>query len=282
MALAFLSPSLLGLLVFVLGPTAFSLAIGFTDWNGLQRPVWVGLGNYGQLFSDDLFGKSLANTVLYTAEFIPLTLVSCTVLALLINRTTAGISVVRVLFFLPIVTDMISVSFVWTWIYHYRFGVLNYILSLVGIAPQAWLGDARWALFALVILSVWRWAGYFALILVAGLQGIPKEVQEAALIDGAGRRQLVTKITLPLLTPTLFFVITTGIMSSLQVFEQMWVMTKGGPLNSTISICMLLYRQGFQFLKMGYASAIAWVLFLLIFGVTAINWMLRRSWVFED
>jgi len=281
-ALAFLSPSLLGLLVFVLGPTAFSLAIGFTDWNGLQRPVWVGLGNYGQLFSDDLFGKSLANTVLYTAEFIPLTLVSCTVLALLINRTTAGISVVRVLFFLPIVTDMISVSFVWTWIYHYRFGVLNYILSLVGIAPQAWLGDARWALFALVILSVWRWAGYFALILVAGLQGIPKEVQEAALIDGAGRRQLVTKITLPLLTPTLFFVITTGIMSSLQVFEQTWVMTKGGPLNSTISICMLLYRQGFQFLKMGYASAIAWVLFLLIFGVTAINWMLRRSWVFED
>ena len=208
-------------------------------------------------------------------------MIFATGLAVLFNRKTRGTSFVRVLCFIPIITDMISVSFAWTWIYHLRFGVLNYFLSFFGIPPQAWLGDIKWALFALVVLSVWRWMGYYAVIILAGLQGVPESLYEAAKIDGVNQWQSFAHITLPLISPTLFFVMTTAIMSSFQVFEQMWVMTKGGPLDSTISIAMFLYQQGFQFLKMGYASAVAWALFFMIFGVTVINWFVRKRWVYE-
>jgi multiple sugar transport system permease protein len=176
---------------------------------------------------------------------------------------------------------MVSVSLVWTWIYHFRFGVLNYLLGLVGIPPQAWLGDKNLALFSLVILSVWRWTGYYAIIILAGLQGVPNDLYEAARIDGANRWQSFTRITLPLISPAIFFVITIAMMSSFQVFEQMWVMTRGGPEDATISIAMFLYVEGFKFLNMGYASAVAWVLFLIIFTLTVLNWRLRGRWVHE-
>ena len=192
-----------------------------------------------------------------------------------------GISLVRLLFFLPFVTDMISISFVWMFIFHMRFGILNYFLSLIDIPPQSWLGDTQWALFSIVILSVWRWMGYYALIILAGLQGVPQELYEAAKIDGATRWKSFLKITMPLISPALFFVVTTGIIASFQVFEQMYIMTQGGPQDSTISIAMFLYQQGFMFLRMGYASAVAWVLFFIIFLVTMINWNARSRWVYE-
>jgi multiple sugar transport system permease protein len=187
----------------------------------------------------------------------------------------------RLLCFLPIVTDFISIAFIWSWIYHFRFGILNYLLRVLGIAPQAWLGDAQWAMFALVIMSVWRWMGYYAVIILAGLQGVPRELYEAATIDGANRRQLFTRITVPMISSTLFFVLIISIMWSLAVFEQMYVMTQGGPQDATISISMYLYQQGFQFFRMGYASAIAWVIFFLTFLVTALNWTFRKRWVHE-
>ena len=193
-----------------------------------------------------------------------------------------GTAVVRLLCFLPIITDMISVSFVWTWIYHSRYGVLNYLIGLIGIPPQSWLGDAKLAMFSLVILSVWRWAGYYAVILLAALQGVPVQLQEAARIDGATRVQGFFRVTLPLITPAVFFVMINAIISSLQVFEQMFIMTKGGPTNSTISVAMFLYQQGFLFLKMGYASSVAWAMFFGIFVFTFINWLLRKRWVFEE
>ncbi len=281
-ALGFLTPNLLGFLLLSLGPVIFSLIISLTNWGGLTVPSFVGVDNYLRLLKDPVFLRSARNTLLFTVMFVPFALIAAVSLALLFDRKVRGTAVVRLLCFMPIITDMISVSFIWTWIYHLRFGVLNYALGLVGIPPQAWLGDARWAMLSLVVLSVWRWAGYYAVIILAALQGVPTALQEAARIDGAGPRQVFTRITLPLITPAIFFVIVNSIISSLQVFEQMFVMTKGGPSDSTISIAMFLYQQGFLFLKMGYASSVAWIMFLGIFVFTFINWLLRRRWVYEE
>jgi multiple sugar transport system permease protein len=281
-ALGFLAPSLVMFLVFTLGPAVFSFFAGFTRWNGLNEPVWIGLDNYVRLAQDGLFLRSVANTTLFTALFVVLVLMSSIAVALLLNSRARGRSLARFLWLLPFVTDMISVSMVWTWLYHYRFGIINYLLGLVGIPAQAWLGDPRLAMISLVILSVWRWTGYYAVILLAGLQGIPTMLYEAATIDGASRWQTVRHVTLPMLSPTIFFVMVMAVMTSFQVFEQMWVMTKGGPNDATISVAMFLYIQGFQFLNMGYASAVAWVLFFIIFMLTVINWRVRHRWVFEN
>jgi len=280
-AIGFLAPNLLGLLLLTVGPTVFSFAMGFTNWAGLGKVKWIGLANYATLIDDDLFLKSIVNTATYTVEFVPLTVVASTLLALVFQLKLPGTSFFRALCFVPIVTDMISVSFCWTLIYDFRFGILNYALGVVNLAPQSWLGDAKWAMFALVVMSVWRWMGYYAIIILAGLQGVPRDLYEAARLDGAGVWKSFLKITLPLISPTIFFVLTTSIMSSFQVFEQMFIMTAGGPLNSTLSIAMFLYSRGFQFLKMGYASAVAWVLFFIILTITAINWFVRKRWVFE-
>lgn len=280
-ALAFLAPNLLAFLIFTLGPAIFSLIMGFTNWSGLSPGDWVGLQNYRNLLQDEIFRKSLWNTIIYTLEFTPLTILAALGLAQLFNRKLPGVSALRLLCFLPIVTDFISIAFVWSWIYHLRFGILNYLLKQVGIPPQAWLGDADWAMFALVLLSIWRWMGYYAVIILAALQGVPRELYEAATLDGANPRQLFRKITIPMISSTLFFVLIISITSSLSVFEQMYIMTKGGPQDATISISMFLYQQGFQFFRQGYASAIAWVLFMLMFAITALNWTVRRRWVYE-
>lgn len=280
-ALGFLAPGLIAFIVFSLGPALFSLFVGFTSWNGLNAPVWVGVQNYVELAGDPLFRTSVRNTAAFTALFVVLVGITSTGLAVLLNRQAWGTSVVRFLWFLPIVTDMVSVSLVWTWIYHFRFGVLNQLLGFAGIPPQSWLGDKNLALISLVILSVWRWTGYYAIIILAGLQSVPTDLYEAARIDGANRWQSFTRITLPLISPAIFFVVMISMMSSFQVFEQMWVMTRGGPEDATISIAMFLYIEGFQFLNMGYASAVAWVLFLIIFALTVANWRLRGRWVHE-
>jgi multiple sugar transport system permease protein len=280
-ALGFLLPGLIIFGLFSLGPAVFSLVIGFTNWDGLGTPSWVGIDNYSKLAKDSVFRQSLWNTLLYTVEFVVLVMISSTALALLLNSRIRGRSIVRFLWFVPFVTDMVSVSMVWTWIYHSQFGVLNYFVQLIGLPRQSWLGDKEWALFALVVLSVWRWTGYYSIIILAGLQAVPKDLYEAAILDGANRWQTLRGITLPLVSPALFFVLIISMMSSFQVFEQMWVMTNGGPEDSTISVVMYLYVQGFQFLNMGYASAIAWVLFLIIFALTVVNWTLRKAWVYE-
>lgn len=281
-AFAFLLPNLLLFVTITLGPTLFSFVVGFTTWNGLGLPRWSGLQNYVRLAKDALFLKSLSNTALYTIEFVPLVIICSVALALLFNRKARGTSITRLFFFLPFVTDMVSISFVWMFIFHLRFGILNYMLGLLGLPAQAWLGDTRWAMFAIVIVSVWRWMGYYAVIILASLQGVPDSLYEAAAIDGANRWQSFYKITLPLISPAIFFVMTTAIISSFQVFEQMYIMTEGGPQDSTISIAMFLYQQGFLFLRMGYASSVAWVLFFVIFLVTVFNWNVRKRWVYED
>ena len=281
-ATLFLFPNILGFLIFILGPAIFSIAMGFTDWTGLTSAEWIGINNYVQLLNDKVFLKSLRNTVVYTLEFTPLVILASLALALFFNRKLWGINIFRVLCFLPIVTDFISVAIAWSWIYHFRFGILNHILGFFGISRIAWLGDADFAMIAIVLMSVWRWMGYYAVILLAALQSIPEDLREAATIDGASKWQVFTRITIPLLSPALFFVLIMSITSSFAVFEQMYIMTNGGPKDSTISITMYLYQQGFRFFQMGYASAIAWVLFFITFIVTAFNWWVRKHWVFED
>ncbi len=280
-ALVFLTPNVLAFLLLTLGPALFSLIMGFTNWSGISPARWVGLDNYATLLQDRIFLAALRNTLVYALEFTPLILLLSLGLALLFNAKFVGTSFFRLLCFLPIVTDFISIAFVWSWIYHFRFGVLNYGLGLFGIAPQAWLGDQRWAMLALVVMSLWRWMGYYAVIILAGLQGVPRELYEAATIDGANRWRLLRHITVPMLSPTLFFILIISITSSLSVFEQMYIMTEGGPQDSTISITMFLYQQGFRFFKMGYASAVAWVLFLLTLVITLFNWAVRKRWVYE-
>jgi multiple sugar transport system permease protein len=280
-AWGFLAPGFLIFIIFSLGPALFSLVMSFTSWNGLGTPIWNGLQNYSQLIADSVFLQSLGNTTVFTIEFVILCTVCSTGLAMALNRRFPGISLVRLLWFLPIVTDMVSISLIWVWLYDQNFGLINYVIGLVGIPPQSWLSDTRWALFSLVVLSVWRWAGYYAIIVLAALQDIPGELYEAATIDGAGSWRMFLKITLPLISPAIFFVVILGIISSFQVFEQMWVMTKGGPENSTISIAMYLYEQAFQFLNLGYASAIAWALFFIVLVVTVVNWKVPTLWVFE-
>ena len=281
-ALLFLAPNLLGFLVLTLGPGLFSLIMGFTNWSGISAARWIWFDNYVELWADQVFLTALRNTLVYTLEFTPLVIAAALLFALLFNQNFAGAALIRLLCFLPIVTDFISVAFVWSWIYHFRFGVLNWALQLLHMPAQAWLGDVRWAMFALVVMSVWRWVGYYAVILLAGLQGIPRELNEAATMDGANGTQLFLRITIPMLSPALFFVLIISITSSLAVFEQMYIMTEGGPRDSTLSISMFLYQQGFRFFKMGYASAVAWVLFLLTFLVTAFNWTIRRRWVYQE
>lgn len=280
-ALGFLAPGLLMFLVFTLGPAVFSLAVGFTRWDGLSSPVWIGIDNYLRLAQDPLFLRSIINTAWFTLLFVAMCMVASILVAMLLNSRARGIRLARFLWLLPFVTDMISVSMVWTWLYHFRFGVVNNLLGLAGIPPQAWLGSPDLAMFSLVVLSVWRWTGYYALILLSGLQSVPTDLYEAARIDGASRWERFINVTLPMLSPTIFFVAMMAMMSSFQVFEQMWVMTRGGPNDATISVAMFLYIQGFQFLNMGYASAVAWVLFFIIFVLTIINWNARRRWVFE-
>jgi multiple sugar transport system permease protein len=280
-ALGFLAPGLIMFLVFTLGPAVFSFFVGFTSWDGLSDPIWIGLDNYIRLATDPLFLKSVWNTTAFTVMFVIIVAITSTALAILLNRRAFGTPVIRFLWVLPFVTDMISVSMVWTWLYQLRFGIINYLLGLVGIPAQSWLGDPRLAMFSLVILSVWRWTGYYAIIILAGLQNVPKDLYEAAVIDGATKWQATLRITLPMVSPTIFFVVVTAMMSSFQVFEQMWVMTKGGPNDATISVAMFLYIQGFQFLNMGYASAVAWVLFMIILVLTILNWKVRSRWVFE-
>ena len=281
-AWVFLAPSAVLFGVFAALPAIASLVIGFTDWNGLGSPEWVGLRNYQRLVRDPLFLRSLGNTFLYTGMFVVLTTLVSVGVAVLLDQRLRGISAVRFLWILPVLTDLVSVSLVWGWLYHAQFGIINYVTSLVGIPPVSWLGDTRSAMIALVILSTWRWAGYYSVILVAALKAVPQELVEAASVDGATGWASFTRVKLPLISPALFLIVVLEIISSMQVFEQMWVLTNGGPQDSTISVAMYLYIEAFKFLRLGYASAVAWVLFLIVLIITVINWVCRRFWVYED
>ena len=267
-AAGFLAPAFVHLLIFTLAPVLFAFFISFHRWDvlGADKP-FIGLANYFELFSDSLFWQSLLNTLIYSLH-VPLTMAIALALALALQHNFRGVTILRTLFFLPYITSFVAISTVWQWLYNADFGLLNYLLSFVGVGPIAWLSDPATAMIAVMILSIWIQLGYQMVIFIAGLQGIPTHLYEAAVIDGAGPITQLRRITLPLLRPTIFFILVTSIINSFQVFTYVYVMTQGGPLHSTEVLVYHIYKNAWEYFRMGYASALSWVLFVLILFIT--------------
>lgn len=278
-AFFFLAPYLIGLVVFWLGPVIASFIISFTKWELVGSPIWSGLGNYKQLLSDELFIKSLINTAYYTIVSVPLGIVLSLLLAVAMNQKLKGIVFFRTAFFMPHISSMVAIALLWGWIYNSQYGLLNYLLGLFGVPPQNWLGNPHLAMPALIVMSVWKGLGYNMMIWLAALQGIPEDLYEAARIDGANKWQQFRNITVPLLSPTTFLLLILGIIGSFQVFEQSYVMTKGGPAHATLTLVLYIYSNAFEWLKMGYASAMAYILALIILVITMIQFRYQKKWV---
>jgi multiple sugar transport system permease protein len=277
-----ISPWLVGLLLFVVGPMLASLVISFTRWDLLSPAKFIGLKNYEKMFTrDPLFWQSLKVTVIYTAVYVPVELAGGLVLALLMNQKLRGVGVFRTVYYLPSVLPGVAFVVLWMWILHPDVGLVNTVLSYVGIEGPRWLADPRWALPALLMMSLWG-LGRSMVIYLASLQGIPQHLYEAAAIDGAGRWHSFWRITLPLLTPTVFFNLVLSVISTFQTFTSAFVATDGGPLDSTLFYVLYLFRQAFQFFNMGYASALAWVLFLIILLLTLVIVRSSDRWVYYE
>ena len=279
-----ISPWIIGFLAFILGPMLASLALSFTSTD-MFTIKFVGLSNFTTLFSFDstrsLFWTSLYNTAYYVFLSIPLTMAVGFGVALLLNQNIKGQSVYRMLYYLPAVIPGIAVSLLWLWLFHPDFGIINWFLSLVGIPGVRWLFDTHTAKLALVIMSIWG-AGGNMLIFLGGLQGIPTELYEASTIDGAGAWGHFRHITVPLMSPTLFFVLITDMIWSFQIFTNAFVMTNGGPANSTLMYVLYLYNLAFRQYRMGLASALAWVFFIIIMGLTVLVFRSSNAWIYYE
>jgi len=282
-AILMIMPALLGILIFTIIPVIGSFIISLTRWNLISAPKFVGLKNYTLLISDPLFYKVLAITSLYAVSVVFLSIILPLILAVALNQKIKGLALYRTAYFLPVITPMVVVAIVWSWIFDPSNGILNFLLTKTGITnPPLWLFDSFWALIAIIIVSVWKNIGYYMVIFLAGLQAIPDSLYEAAEIDGATGIKKHLNITLPLMTPTIFFVCVMSTISSFQVFDLIYLMTEGGPENSTMVIVYWLYKNAFEFFKLGYASSIAYVLFVIILLLTLIQWKLRKKWVMYE
>jgi multiple sugar transport system permease protein len=276
----FLVPNLIGFLTFNVVPIGAAILLAFSEWDLASTPKFTGLGNFAIMVQDDLFWKTLGNTFYYAFVAVPTGVLAAFFLALLINRKMRGVLAFRVVYFLPHVTLSVAAALIWAWIYHPDFGLINYLLGMIGIQGPSWLFDSRWAMPAVIIMSNWRGIGYAMLVFLAGLQGIPYELYEAATIDGASGWQQLLHVTVPMLSPTTFFILTTSLIGGFQAFDQFYVMTQGGPAFSTTPIVLYTYNNAFQYFKMGYAASMAAVLFLCIFVITRVQWRLARTWVY--
>ena len=276
----YLVPTIVGLTIFNAGAIIASFVISFQKYDVLTPARWIGLENYRWLMNSDLFKRSIVNTLQFAAGYIPLSIAVSLFLAILVNQKLRGVTLFRTIFYLPVVTSMVAVSLVWSWLFNAKYGLINYVLSWFGITGPAWLTSSEWAMWAIVIVSVWKTAGYYMVIYLAALQNIPPELYEAADIDGAVGWRKFRHITLPLISPTTFFVLIMVTIGALKIFEQVYVMTDGGPANATVTINLLIFRNAFQFLRMGRAAAMAYVLFAAIMVVTFIQFLGQKRWVY--
>lgn len=279
----FIGPLMLGILAFQGFPVLVSIYTSFTNWDGITTPQFVGLGNYATMFTKDpQYWDTLLNTVEFTVGVIPLTIIGSLLLAVLCNgKGKVSNAIFRTAYFTPYVTSIVAIGLVWSELFTPS-GVLNQVLAKVGIQGPSWLTDEHWAMPAVILVSAWQAIGYPMVIFLAGLQNIPASLYEAATVDGASSRSRFLRITLPLLTPQIFFVLITQIISSFQVFALIFVMTKGGPGTATTVYIYYLYEHGFTFGDLGFASAMAWILFLIIGFVTFVQLRLQRRWVFYN
>ncbi len=280
-AYLFISPTVIGLLVFLLGPIIASAALSFTDYDILTAPAWVGLDNYTGLFQDGLFWQALRVSVIYSVISVPLGLALSLGAALLLNQKIRGVAILRSIYYMPTIISGVAVAMLWRWLFNAQFGMVNILLGKIGIRGPMWLTDERWALTAIIIASFWGVGGAM-LIYLAGLQGIPSELYEAAEIDGATEQAKFRYITLPMISHVTFFNLVLGIIGALQLFTDAYVMTGGGPNNATLFLSLYLYRQAFLYLKMGYASAMAWVLFAIVLVLTLLVFKSSPMWVYYE
>jgi len=299
-AYAFIAPGMLIFLIFVFIPVIAAFYLSFTRYDITHPPLWIGTKNYERILKDILEGgviaQSLRNTGLYALGVIPTGMALSLLLAMILNEKIRGITFFRAAYYLPVVTSLVAVSMIWMWMYDPLQGLLNNFLNMVvdGIGAlgasaglwepgavtwinQRWLGDPAQALWCIVAMSIWGGLGWNMVIYLAGLQAIPEHLYEAAIIDGAGRWQRFAKITWPLLKPTTFFIFVTSVIGASQVFGQVYIMTNGGPNNATTTIVHQIFQNAFSFMKMGYASAMAFVLFVIIFLLSLFNWTFLRS-----
>ncbi len=281
-ALLFLLPDLIGFVVFTLLGILGTFGISFVHWNLVAPPSFVGLQNYKDLTDDPLFWQVLGNTVYYAAGVVPISTALALLIALGLNRKLKGMVVFRTLYFAPFITTLAAAALLWQWIFDPTRGLIDSLLYMVGFndAP-GWLNSTAWAMPALIIFGVWRQIGFSMVLFLAGLQGVPQNLLEAASVDGAGTWQRFRHVTLPMISPTTFFVVIITTIGSFQIFDQAFILTAGkfGPGNATNTLVGFLYQKAFVFLNMGAASATAWVLFLLVFAVTVVQLVGQRRWV---
>jgi multiple sugar transport system permease protein len=278
----FISPWIIGFVLFTAGPILASFVLSFFRWSLIRPPRLIWFDNYIVMFTKDpLFWQSLRVTVIYVVTAVPLQLIFALFLAILLNQKVRLIPLYRTMFYLPSQVSAVAVAVIFLWIYHPELGLINDLLRLVGIQGPAWLISTRWALPALIGMSLWSVGGAM-IILLAGLQDIPPHLYEAAALDGAGELAKFRYVTLPMLSPVIFFILVLGIIASFQYFAQAYVMTRGGPLNATLFYALYLYLNAFNFLKMGYAAALAWILLLIIIAVTIWQLRLARHWVYYE
>jgi multiple sugar transport system permease protein len=280
----YISPWIVGFLVFTLGPMVASLALSFTRYNILKPPTFVGLENYIVVFTRDrLFYESLSRTAYYAGATVIIGVAGSLLLALLLNQRLFGTTILRTCFFLPSLTPIVASALLWGWIFHPQLGLLNSGLRLLGIDGPGWLTTTEWAIPALVIMALWGGLGGGRMIIfLAGLQGVPQELYEASAIDGANAWQRFRNVTVPIITPTIFFNMVLGIIGSFSVFAVAYVATQGGPARATYFYVYHIFSRGFQDSDMGYASALAWVFFAILLAFTALQFRLQRYWVYYE
>ncbi len=281
----FLAPCFLGLLIFTYLPVLASFGLSFSYWNLLGTPKFVGLENYATVLNSPLFWQSFWVTWIFVVVSGVLQVALSLALAVWLNRAIRGQSLFRTAYFLPFITPMISVALVWGWLYDPSYGILNWLLKTAHLInqPIAWLYDTKTALWAVIILRVWKDIGYTMVIFLAGLQAVPPSLYESAHLDGASSWRIFWRITLPMITPTLFFVSIMALINGFQTFDSVYLLTQGGPEHSTELLVYWMFKNAFEFYKIGPASAIAYILFLVILVLTLVQWQLRKRWVlYED
>jgi multiple sugar transport system permease protein len=278
----FILPWIIGFLALRLAPMAISLFLSFTEYTIITPPTFVGLANFIKLFTNDpSFIDSLKVTISYAIFAVPIGMIISLTIALLLNQKIPGVTLWRTVYYLPSVVSGVAVAMLWFWLFHSRFGLINLGLSALGIEGPAWLGDPNWALTALIIMSFWGIGGGMVINL-AGLQGIPTEMYEAASIDGANAWQRFWSVTIPMLSPVLFFNLVIGIIETFPYFTNAFVMTNGGPGRATLFYNLYLYQNAFRYYKMGYASALAWIMFLIILVLTLLIFKSSPYWVYYE
>lgn len=278
----FILPWIIGFLVFTFGPLLLSLIMSFFDWPLTGEKVFVGLGNYIEMFTqDDQVLKSLGISLRYAAIFVPLNLILALFLAMLITQPLRGVKVYRAIFYIPAAISSVAISIIWSWILNSDYGVLNYLLSLIGIEGPDWLVDPAWAIFAVILASAFG-VGTMMLIFYTDIKSIPIDLYEAASLDGASPARQFFSITLPIITPTILFNLITSLISAFQQLTLVMLLTNGGPLKSTYFYGMFTYNNAFKHHKLGYASANAWVMFVIILFLTALVFKSSSAWVFYE